>query len=352
MLRWRQAVHPVRMNSVTREVTNVRVPFRQPRHLPVMNRGVVAILCGLAIAALSLGFIQGRRALANEYSADEYLVQNESASNASSVSAYFNPPPTAEYGGENWVQDTLQRGGLSHNHNQHHVDVPEPLLFDLVRPLGARKGEFELNTLAIFPWSGSNSNIDDDPFGPSPTTFDKRGIEWAPEIEYAIADNFAIEFELPFEESTLEEYKLGLQWTIGTAFDNRYIHGFQVLIQPTSAWENWNSTLLYLAGVRFDETWSGLLMVGGRMDLEGPSNSKTFERLINASIFADLNASTRVGLETNYAAKVDGTAEFIVVPQVHFELQDHHFQLQSGIGLGVFSEGSEQSFILRVIYNN
>lgn len=232
----------------------------------------------------------------------------------------------------------------------HSVRVPEPLLFDLVRPLGAKRGELEINTLALFPWRASNTNPDDDPFGSGPTTKDRRGIEWAPEIEYAVSDNFAIEFEFPFEDSVLEEYKLGLQWTLGTAFDNRYIHGFQMLIEPTYSWEQWNTTLLYLGGIRFDETWSALFMFGGRMNLEGPRNSESFERLFNASLFADLTDYLSAGLETNHAAKSDGTSEFILVPQIHLELTDH-WQIQTGLGFGIASEGSEQSAILRVIYS-
>ena len=229
------------------------------------------------------------------------------------------------------------------------VEVPEPLLFDLVRPLGARKGEIEVNTLALFPWSASNTNLDDDPFGSGPTTRDRKGIEWAPEIEFVVVDNFAIEFEFPLEGSVLEEYKLGLQQTFGAAFNGQYIHGVQVLIEPTVQWEHWNTALLYLGGIRFDDVWSALFMIGGRMNLEGPDNYETFERLINGSLFADIHETCKVGLETNYASKLDGTAEFILVPQIHCDLTES-FQVQTGVGLGVFSEGQEQSYILRVIY--
>ncbi len=332
----------------------MRKRFRQPARFPGVKptmRLMPAILSSaLAIVSISLlGFGLEHDAFADEYPAlIGTLDTAPSPGNALSMTTNFDST-AFDQPGERWLPDSLFQGEPVYDHQ--HVDVPEPLLFDLVRPLGARKGQLEVNTLAIFPWSASNTNPDDDPFGSSPTSFDKGGIEWAPEVEYAIADNFAIEFEFPFENSTLEEYKLGLQWTIGTAFDNHYIHGFQVLIQPTSAWENWNSTLLYLGGIRFDETWSALFMVGGRMDLEGPNNFETFERLINASIFADINDSARMGLETNYASKVDGTAEFILVPQVHYQFTDQ-FQVQSGLGFGVFSEGSEQSFILRVVWSN
>lgn len=231
------------------------------------------------------------------------------------------------------------------------VPIPEPLLFDLVRPLGPRQGEVEFNTLAIFPWRARNRDLTDDPFGPGPSTPDRRDIEWAPEVEWAIVDNFAIEFELPFEGGKLEELKLGLQWTFGTAFDDHYIHGVQVLIEPTPQWRQWNSTLLYLGGIRFDETWSALLMFGGRMDLEGPRNSDSFERLFNASLFADVTEDIVVGVETNFASRIDGRRQFIVVPQTHLEFTER-IELQAGVGLGVADSGYELSGIIRGIITN
>jgi hypothetical protein len=232
----------------------------------------------------------------------------------------------------------------------HGIQIPEPLVFDLVRPLGARQGELEFNTLAIFPWRATNRNLATDPFGSGPSTPDRRGIEWAPEVEYAPVDNFAIEFEFPFEEHVLEEYKLGLQWTIGTGFDDHYIHGIQVLVEPSVEWRHWNTTLLYLGGVRFDETWSALFMLGGRMDLEGRDIASTFERITNASLFANLSENNIVGVETNFAAKMDGGGRFLVVPQWHAQLTDL-LQIQSGLGFGVARQASEQSFVIRVIYS-
>ncbi|MBL8817834.1 MAG: hypothetical protein JNL58_17545 [Planctomyces sp.] len=231
------------------------------------------------------------------------------------------------------------------------VEVPEPLLFDLVHPLGVRRNAVEFNTLAIMPWSASNATPDDDPFGSGTTTSDKGGIEWAPEVEYAIADNLAVEFEFPFESSTLEEYKLGLQWTIGTAFDDRYIHGFQTLFQPTTEWQEWNSTLLYLGGIEINDTWSALFMIGGRMDLEGPARSETFEELINVSVFAELSEAMRVGLETNFASQANATEDLIVVPQFQYQVANN-FEIQSGLGFGTFSQGHENSFMLRVVVTN
>lgn len=40
-----------------------------------------------------------------------------------------------------------------------------------------------------------------------PGSEDRDGIEWTPEVEHVPADGFAIELELPFENSHLEAYK-------------------------------------------------------------------------------------------------------------------------------------------------
>lgn len=244
----------------------------------------------------------------------------------------------------------LKPNGISHDHlNQIHV--PEPLLFDLVRPLGARKGELEFNTLVVMPWRKRNRNPSGgDPFGSGPNTPDRRSVEWAPEIEYAPTDNFAIEFEFPFEDSILEEYKLGLQWTFDQNFSENYIHGLQILVEPTIHWRDWNTTLVYLAGYRFNETWSTLAMIGGRMNLEGSNRDDSVEALLNLSIFADVHERAKLGLELNYAQNLTKSPwQFIAVPQVHYDIEEN-VQLQTGLGFGVFQAGFEYSVIGRLIF--
>jgi|688.fasta_scaffold151460_4 hypothetical protein len=92
--------------------------------------------------------------------------------------------------------------------------IPEPMVFDLVRPLGAKRGEAEVNTLAVIPL---NRNM--------------GRVEWAPEVEFAIADGLAFEFELPFEEWSLKSYKTAGQITFGKAFNDSFIHGAQGILQ-------------------------------------------------------------------------------------------------------------------------
>ncbi|MBX9721432.1 MAG: hypothetical protein K2Q18_07105, partial [Bdellovibrionales bacterium] len=62
------------------------------------------------------------------------------------------------------------------------AEIPEPLLFDLVRRINSDKNELEINTIVI--------QHQHNEFG---------RVYIAPEIEYAFADGMAIEFELPVE---------------------------------------------------------------------------------------------------------------------------------------------------------
>lgn len=105
--------------------------------------------------------------------------------------------------------------------------IPEPMVFDLVRPLGARRGELEINTLGLFPLRnrGRSRSVRDVPDALEDT--DETRIDWAPEIEYALFDDFAVELELPFEDEKLVAYKFAAQWTLGTTMDGKMIHGTQ-----------------------------------------------------------------------------------------------------------------------------
>lgn len=71
--------------------------------------------------------------------------------------------------------------------------IPEPMVFDLVRPLGAPKGELEVNSLFRMSEFGG-----------------RAVLQWAPEVEYTFADGYGVEFEVPAENGQLEAYKFAL----------------------------------------------------------------------------------------------------------------------------------------------
>jgi len=223
--------------------------------------------------------------------------------------------------------------------------IPEPLVFDLVRPLGARQGELEVNVLAEFPFNRRRVPSQDDP-----NVLETVGItEWAPEIEYAIFDGFAVEFELPFEESRLAAYKAAAQWTIGTAFEEQYIHGTQVIVEHFRDFSITEMTFLYLVGIRFSEEWSTMCMFGFRTVSGIDEPAERLEPVVNLSLFRDLTDRLTGGIETNYSTTLDGTSHLLVMPQYHWEVTDHAM-LQFGCGVDFAPNYTMPLAALRAIY--
>jgi hypothetical protein len=209
--------------------------------------------------------------------------------------------------------------------------IPEPLLFDLVRPLGARKGELEVNTLAQRNVNGGT-------------------LEWAPEIEYAFADGHALEFELPSENSKLTDYKIALQGTLSHHFNNpNLIQGWQVIVKKNRDLGKYSADALYINGYRFNPKWSTLNMLGIRKT-EFSGNGK-LTTLMNNSIFYDLNTKLTYGLEFNHEVDASGRWRYSYTPQIHADI-NRHLTIQTGLSFSKLSKlkKSEEVFALRVIY--
>jgi hypothetical protein len=190
-------------------------------------------------------------------------------------------------------------------------DIPEPMIFDMVRALGAERGELEVNTLAqMSPWESGT-------------------VEWAPEIEYALVDGFAAELELPFVNGRLTELKFGLQGTFGTFNDGQSIHGVQYLGIHDRHDGSYSSTLVYILGQRLSSRLSSVTMVGiGGVDLGSRRDGGAL--IVNQSVFADVSDRNIAGVEVNFEGGRDGG--LLVMPQLHHTLSPG-FQLQVGFGV-------------------
>jgi hypothetical protein len=211
--------------------------------------------------------------------------------------------------------------------------IPEPMVFDLVRPLGAKRGESEINVLGLVPLAHRSKRVNGfpDPLGLVRRSADREGIEWAPEIEYAVCDGVALELELPMENGRLEAYKTAGQVTFGTSFDHRFIHGAQAIVQYDPHPSIWTTTLLYLAGFRFDKTWSVFGMFGSRAEVSGAVPNKEVELLANVTLFADVTEQVVAGVETNVGQVFGGNTKLLVMPQLHYELS-RYWMIQAGVG--------------------
>ena len=211
--------------------------------------------------------------------------------------------------------------------------IPDPMVFDLIRPLGAKRGEAEVNILGLVPLRHQSRGANEvtDPLGLVRRSPDREHVEWAPEIEYAVCDGVALEFEVPMENSHVEAYKAAGQITFGTGLNHRFIHGAQTIVQYGRSSSLWTTTLLYLAGFRFDETWSVFSMIGGRAEVLGPPANKFVELLSNVTLFADVTDRLVAGIEANLNQVFKGNTEVLFMPQLHYEV-DRHWMIQAGVG--------------------
>ena len=205
--------------------------------------------------------------------------------------------------------------------------IPEPMVFDLVRPLGVTKGELEVNTLAQYETKGNS-------------------VEWAPEIEYAIRDGLAIELELPFNNTTLEDYKFAVQGTLPD-HSHHFAHGWQMIGRYARHESSYSADMLYIAGYRFNDRWSTLNMLGIRG--EGIGKQAHLKGLANFNFFYTLNENTTLGIETN-SMFTGNHWNFSFWPQVHTNFTDR-LSLQMGAGYHDFQiQRSKIAFSGRLIY--
>lgn len=191
------------------------------------------------------------------------------------------------------------------------LGIPEPMIFDLVRPLGAAKGEFEINSLFISPIGRGGR------------------LYWAPEIEYAFGRGTAVEFELPITGVEVESYKFAMQQKLPVRRTRRFTHGLQGIGEVERGREAWDVSSLYILGIRWQERWSTMSMYGAHHRRE--HGGRRTMPLINNSVFYEKWRYTALGIETNVKGIRDAQSSLLLVPQVHVRLPQQ-FNLQLGAG--------------------
>lgn len=191
--------------------------------------------------------------------------------------------------------------------------IPEPMVFDLVRPLSAHKGELEVNSLFQLPLSGN-----------------RKALAWAPEIEYAFADGYAVELELPMVNQRVEAFKMALQGKLGAWRDERLIHGWQVIGKYNREQRAPSLDKLHLLGYRLNEKWSLFSMQGVRSSrLETGWKSKGVS---NLTLFYELREGITSGVETNLIYGAAAENSLLLMPQMHLDLGSKQ-RLQFGFGV-------------------
>jgi hypothetical protein len=251
--------------------------------------------------------------------------------------------------------DLQKKRRKSHGHDHDHGPgpvIPEPMVFDLVRPLNALQGQFEANVLAIFPMKRGPAGAAGlpDAIGAVPLPGKTQGIEWAPEFEWCPRDGVTWEAEFPFIEDRFEAAKVAHQRMLGTGFDDHFIHGWQAI--GLSDFDSGTTTLagLWVAGWRWNRTWSAMGMFGGRQEFGGRGFQAT-EYLQNISLFADVSDDLVLGMESNYQQQFTGPAALLLLPQFHWQI-NHCLNFQGGAGYRFADEGSLPEAAIRVILTN
>lgn len=189
--------------------------------------------------------------------------------------------------------------------------LPEPLLYDLVRGLGARRGELEANVLVVFA----------------------PDVHLAPELEWAFADGFAAELELPMHGTRLEAVKVALQGTLRRRTDGRFRHGWQVIGELGMHGAAHRLAATHVSSGPFGRRGSLVWMAGA--SAENVTQGPVLGSLIaNVSLFLTLDEQTRVGLETTSRTPLRRSPipHVALVPQVHVDLS-RHARVQAGLGV-------------------
>jgi len=176
--------------------------------------------------------------------------------------------------------------------------IPEPMVYDLVRPLGVRQGEMEINALGDYnPYTGD--------------------INWAPELEYGLADDLAIEIELPFENASHERYKVAIQQTLNIDEAQGIANGWQAFVDVNKHTKAVSADATYIHAMKWADQWSSLSMLGLRV--HDINRSAQVDYLLNNTVFYDVSPRLTLGMELNQEVSSGGTWRYRLTPQLHYD---------------------------------
>lgn len=197
---------------------------------------------------------------------------------------------------------------------------PEPMVYDLVRALGARKGELEVNMLMLA----------------RPLNNGALELAWAPEIEWAIRDGLAVEVELPIAHNQVAALKGAVQGTLAQGEDGTWAHGFQLLGEHELESRGTLVHATHIGNLRFGKRYTIVSIIGGLLDVH--DGQVRFGAVVNVTPSYAVSQLLTLSLETNQVirAAADRSLGWTlrVIPQASVQV-NHVLRLQ--FGAGVFS---------------
>ena len=234
------------------------------------------------------------------------------------------------------------------------LEHAEPLYIDLIRDLGARKGEKEWNIGA-----GISDNLDFDSY------------EFLVEYEWAVADRLGLEIEVPLTffsknnvisskpEDRIESLKLAGQYTflvsekwqtsmaIGNIAEIEFVDIKDLALNNLTQGLVINPFLV--VAKRLTPSWHALLYTGPRFFSGWNGHDNSFAYEINSNLhFMVPGSSNFIGLEVNQLIQ-DGKLNTILRPQMRVEVME---TLKIGIvpGISLNRDNERFSSFIRLIY--
>lgn len=232
----------------------------------------------------------------------------------------------------------------------------EPLYIDLIRDLGARKGEKEWNVGA-----GITDKLDHDEYST------------LVEYEWAVANRVGLEIELPFSftkplfdtpasdvpNSKLEGLKTAIQYSflVSPKYKSTLAIGYINELEFTSFKEYGNSSFLkgnvynpfLVAAKRWGQKYHTLLYTGPKFEHSFKDKKLETSYEFNFSLHYMIGGSRNfIGIENNVEKDHEGY-EYIIRPQMRVGLADN---LLIGIvtGIPILTEKQRFSTFIRLIY--
>jgi hypothetical protein len=232
----------------------------------------------------------------------------------------------------------------------------EPLFVDLIRDLGARKGEWELNLAGNF-----TDNIQYNQY------------EGFVEYEWAPIDRLGLEVEVPFSIYTaspetagqrvpgnrVESLNLGLQWTVlvsekwQTSLALGYANELQLVdlkeMRATRLLKGNVYNPLVVAAKRWGKNWHTLVISGGRFEQDFTANSWDRAYELNSNVHYMVPGTRNfVGLEVNKLVE-NGQLEAVFRPQVKLAISET-LRLGFLVGIPYNRPGERLSTFFRFVY--
>lgn len=226
----------------------------------------------------------------------------------------------------------------------------EPLYIDLIRDLGARKGEQE--------WNIGFGILDRD---------ENDEIEALIEYEFAPLNRLGLEIELPFSffprdasiSSRLNSLQLAAQYSFyvstkhSTSLAFGYLHEFELVsfdvYGDESLYKGNVFNPFFIAAKRWGTNFHTLIYTGPVIERLFNTGESDTSLEINANLHHMISGTTNfIGLEFNMEVE-EGDFDMTIRPQMRVEVSEHILiGLISGVGVG--REDERLSMFFRLIY--